>query len=501
MKKILLVAAILFFSLAVTASANHAPTNLVIVRSAAKTVTVGWSAVPGVTGYGLYRDGTRIATAGASATSAKFGTPEYRRYVLGVSALKTGGEMSTITVDPRWVVVSVNIPEEPNPPPPPPTVGITSGPSNPTTSTTATFAWSSTNATGFTCQIDSGSPAACSSPTTYSSLALGTHTFAVNGAGPGGVAQATASWTIQEDTPPPPPPPNNGLANVWIDANGGSCTRNSASVVYGDAAACGSFAAAYTAAQSGDRIGVTGSLGTQKFAGGFQSTQPRGTKTLTFFGTPGHKVRQIHFGSPNLTFDGIAVDGGRVAQTGAGLENGGEGFLFKNGSIGNILDEKGALVTEGVVGTSGSPIVFDNVRFHDVILRGDGVHLECMMALWADEMVIRNSRFENCAIMALSYGIADWWGSFPPPTDKVTLENNFFGKVKFDDEGCCAVYSLAIWSTQLPSGSNFGQLNGWRIVNNVVEAPSDTIVRPTLGTGNVICGNSGNVPTNWKNSC
>jgi hypothetical protein len=113
-------AAIVFFSLVVTASASHAPTSLSIVRYSAKTVTVGWSAVPGVTGYGLFVDGTRVATAGASATQAKFGTPEWRRYVLGVSALKTGGATSTITVDPRWVTVSVDIPDEEEPPPPPP---------------------------------------------------------------------------------------------------------------------------------------------------------------------------------------------------------------------------------------------------------------------------------------------------------------------------------------------------------------------------------------------
>ena len=111
------VVALAFFALAVTASASHAPTNLTIVKYAAKTVTIGWSPVTGITGYGLYVDGVRVATAGPAATQAKFGTPVWRRYVLGVQALKTGGDTSTITVDPRWVVVSTYVPPEPQPSP------------------------------------------------------------------------------------------------------------------------------------------------------------------------------------------------------------------------------------------------------------------------------------------------------------------------------------------------------------------------------------------------
>jgi hypothetical protein len=295
--------------------------------------------------------------------------------------------------------------------------------------------------------------------------------------------------------PDPPPPPPGDRANVWVDSDGGSCARAATAVVYADATACGSFVAGYAAASSGDTVGVTGSLGTQKFAGGFQSSQPRGTKTLLFRGSLGNKVRQVHFGSPNLTFDGIHVDGGmQPGQAGAGLENGGEPFVFRNGSIGNVLDEKGALVTE-------QGIVFDNVRFHDVVLRGQGVHLECIMALWPDDMVIRNSRFENCGIMDISVGIADWWGSFPPPYDSVVLEGNWFGTSRVDNGACCAVYSVALWSTKLPSGSDFGQLNNWRIRNNYVEPGSDVIVRPTLGSGNVICGNTGNAPASWRVAC
>ena len=52
------------------------------------------------------------------------------------------------------------------------------------------------------------------------------------------------------------------------------------------------------------------------------------------------------------------------------FENGGEPFTFKNGSIGNVADQKSALV-------DGAGIVFDNVLFHDIVLKTDGVHTEC----------------------------------------------------------------------------------------------------------------------------
>lgn len=379
------------------------------------------------------------------------------------------------------------------PPPPPaaPTVTITGRPASPTTQTTATFSWTSTNATSFTCKIDTATASNCASPQTYSGVAVGTHSFTLTATGPGGTASANENWSVQAVQPPPPPP--SGTPNLWIDSNGGTCTRTTGAA-YNDASACASFAAAYTAASSGDTVGVIGSLGTQKFAGGFQSTQGAGTKTLTFKGSAGNKVRQIHFGSPNLTFDGINVDGGMVAQTGAGFENGGRPFVFKNGSIGNVLDEKGALVTE-------SGIVFDNVLFYDVVLRGQGVHLECIMALSSEGMVIRNSTFRNCGIMDISVGIADWWSPQPGPYGNVTLEGNTFGNSRFDNGGCCATYSVALWATKIPNGSDYGQLNGWTIRNNYIEPGSDVIVRPTVGSNTVICGNTGNAPTAWKLTC
>ena len=46
------------------------------------------------------------------------------------------------------------------------------------------------------------------------------------------------------------------IAELWIDADGGTCTRASGEGVYDDDAACASFSAAYSAASSGDTIKI-----------------------------------------------------------------------------------------------------------------------------------------------------------------------------------------------------------------------------------------------------
>jgi hypothetical protein len=87
--------------------------------------------------------------------------------------------------------------------PPPPT--ITSTPANPTDQTSASFSFTDAQAgVSFLCQLDGSAFSACSSPTTYSGLILGSHTFSVKAQDVGGnQSSATSfSWTI-ETVPPP----------------------------------------------------------------------------------------------------------------------------------------------------------------------------------------------------------------------------------------------------------------------------------------------------------
>ena len=88
--------------------------------------------------------------------------------------------------------------------------GVTTQPTTvidtpPPTLTNATTASVSFHATGgvstFTCQLDSGSASACTSPVSYSGLPAGSHTLTVTG---NGSTPASTSWTVDTSTPSVP---------------------------------------------------------------------------------------------------------------------------------------------------------------------------------------------------------------------------------------------------------------------------------------------------------
>lgn len=89
-------------------------------------------------------------------------------------------------------------------------VTITSSPESPTTSTSATFAFRSSSSSTFECRLDgAGTWSACSSPKTYSNLALGTHRFEVRlvSSRTQDRTPAAASWTIAAPAEPVPAEP------------------------------------------------------------------------------------------------------------------------------------------------------------------------------------------------------------------------------------------------------------------------------------------------------
>jgi uncharacterized protein YkwD len=85
-----------------------------------------------------------------------------------------------------------------------PTVSLTSGPASSTTATSASFGWSTSGTvSSTTCSLDNGAAAACTSPKSYSALAVGSHSFRVTVSNSAGSASATYSWTVTSATPPP----------------------------------------------------------------------------------------------------------------------------------------------------------------------------------------------------------------------------------------------------------------------------------------------------------
>lgn len=97
----------------------------------------------------------------------------------------------------------------------PPITSITSGPQGLTSATSARFTFaSSESGSTFACQLDGGAWTACSSPQSYSSLAVGSHTFSVRATDPAGNVDPNppaATWTIDATVPVTLTTPADGM--------------------------------------------------------------------------------------------------------------------------------------------------------------------------------------------------------------------------------------------------------------------------------------------------
>jgi hypothetical protein len=242
---------------------------------------------------------------------------------------------------------------------------------------------------------------------------------------------------------------------------------------------CASFARAYNQAASGDVIVVGPGVYPAR-----QETPDGGTKSLTFKGEPGNKVRQLINNAANVTFDGLDVDAGGGTTTWAVFESHAENVTFKNGRIGNVVDEKGALLG-GWESTASMNVVIDNVVFHDVIQEGDGVHNECLYSM-SPGVVIRNSTFTNCATMDLMVTRGFWWGQ--PSYGGITLENNVFAHSTNGSDPRWHAFGFLIHG-------EMGQLTNARIVNNTFETRTGGVTTAEIHNASGVWAN--NIGGGW----
>lgn len=208
-------------------------------------------------------------------------------------------------------------------------------------------------------------------------------------------------------------------ANLWVDTNGGTCTRQATASAYNDAAAC-SWTAAAAAARSGDLILVKGgSYGNITFTSNNTAITSPG---ITYRTAQGESVTVTDFengsiggntGQSNVTFVGpvtarsfqsdqtgnVTVDNwdvnaqGTVVTQPFHVENPTATFTLKNSRIHNVMNANAMTFLSG-----NGPWVIDNNDFYDSLDNTDGaIHTECIYATSVINMTFTRNHLWSCA--------------------------------------------------------------------------------------------------------
>jgi chitodextrinase len=432
-----------------------APTALATSAVSATSITLSWAASTdnvGVSGYGRYRNGTLLSS-GAGTSFTFTGLACGTTYALGVDAYDAAGNRSAQS--------SVNSTTSAC------TGGDTTAPSTPTGltlsalgQTSVTLSWSASTdnigVAGYGRYRD-GSLLSSGTGTSYTftGLACGT-TYALGVDAYDAAGNRSARGLVTASTSACAG--GSSVANVWVDATGGTCSRSAAAAGYADAAACGSFDAAYHAASAGDLVYVKG--------GGYpaQALSADASKTsaadVTIGAAPGETVTLGCVGSDlhdcldtqaasHLTVQNVRTASGSACglphQGKVSIGRGGSDVTFKNIDAGGVfIGESDAHVIGGDYGPSvacqnmasgsdirtlasgGDPnnITITGAFFHDV-LRGDATHTECIYANAGDNVTINGNRFDNCAVIAIAMFAGETcWPTCTPIN--WTITNNWF---------------------------------------------------------------------------
>jgi hypothetical protein len=335
------------------------------------------------------------------------------------------------------------------------------------------------------------------------------------------LALLTEATSAGPPPPPPPPGPPPGLANLWVDTSGGSCTRSAVPVGHVDAAACSGLQQAANAAQPGDTVNIVdGTYGGQTLTGSKPVTLRGAGPGRPSFGQlivaasnltvarvlvenrddqpiPGCGSWVLDYTlfvcAPNVTFDHVIVDGLRHPSGDSKRKGGielasGSGFVFRNGVVRGVWDSKGF---QG----GADNMVLENNLFHDIRITpagaAAGVHNECAYVTEGDNQVWRRNRFVLCPVMAIFF--ANWLGG--PPFSGVLVENNVFTHAVND--------SVTDWhdgsSFVIPNGAGGqNEVRNWVVRFNVFEVAPDIARTPSTADDNgsaLFYGNLGADPS------
>ena len=243
-------------------------------------------------------------------------------------------------------------------------------------------------------------------------------------------------------------------ANLWVDTDGGSCTRQASPGGYVDAQACSSIDEAVAASSPGDSIAVKlGSYSDQTISS--SSTWP-GVNIVADDGTT---MGVVTINGSWLTFQNMTIASLRmgnvsagsipnnvtlkdVDSTGGGLLEGGRNIAWIHGTIGpHANDAESTLGLQGIGpncppggGINCNPlnkVLLDDLHFSNITRSTNCTNANCSTAAiniddGVDGLTIKNSTFDGTN--DLNGGIITFGDkNYGALAKNVVLENNFFG--------------------------------------------------------------------------
>jgi hypothetical protein len=266
---------------------------------------------------------------------------------------------------------------------------------------------------------------------------------------------------------PDPPAPPAVAPSVFLSPNGSDSNPCSA------AAPCLSLNRAYHAVRSGGRVELAAGL----YGCDDITPDPSKTKFVVFAPAAGASVsttcelsidgNYIEF--DNLNLAGIRTDSAQhltlrnvnvtcqdvapytlyapgLCSAGVFVFAPASYFSMIGGSVGPTWDAPGAPgqsqvgIALGAVSGPSQNLLFDGVHFHDNRRSDDLQHTSCLMLGGGQNVTIRNSSFDNCAVFDL---FVTWWNFVQPQypvATNVVIDHNTFARAVAGCAGCQSGY-------------------------------------------------------------
>jgi hypothetical protein len=221
--------------------------------------------------------------------------------------------------------------------------------------------------------------------------------------------------------------PSGETANIWIDTNGGTCTRNATPAAYNDAQAC-TPAAAISAAQASDLILIKGGSYSSITLSKAVTVHPASTESVVFTGgvtvsaggaiidggdTVGvDETNRITAGdltlSGDTTTDKVIEDVSGASGVGLGINGNHSVFRYSELGPNNPCTQTEDLIFAGRPGTPGVPDVIHNVQIVGNYLHDHGpntpcpnVHSDMMDIQFGDSLIAYNVFVGGCSTQCI----------------------------------------------------------------------------------------------------